>query len=179
MAKYHYEQRTFHETFHLPAAPTSPPQLTTQIATRSFSDTHVRSIWQPRVICEIDDTVSPPPDNWWTGSRVDLAIRFDAAGTSGSGSGPFAPTVLGNIELYPRTVPPTAVNGLHYVVWEPLDGPTKLTTSRKGDGVHFPRVNSSMWCTDHNGVFQNFSGIYSVFFSIMWTGLVVWASDSP
>lgn len=179
MAKYHYEQRTFQETFRSTTVPALPPPLNTRVATRTFSDTVVRSIWQPRLICEVDESVSPPPDYWWNGARVDLAIRFDAAGVSGSGTGPFTATVLGNIELYPRLVPANATYDLHYIIWEPLDGPTKLTTARKGDGVHFPRVNSTLWATDHNGVFNNALGIYSVLFSWQWTGLVVWASDSP
>lgn len=178
MAKYHYEQRVFHELFSQNSIPTSPPPQTTQIASRLTTDTYVRSIHQPIVTCRIDESVSPPPDDWWTGARVILAVRFDSSGTSGAGSGPFSPVVVGNLELYPRIVGETPGSSLHYVFWEPLDGPLKLTTSRKGDGVNFPRITTSMWCTDHNAVFSNPGGIYSVKFSHRWTTLAIWASDS-
>lgn len=179
MGKFHYEQRIAHEGFLQTSVPGTPPPSSTQIATRLLTDTIVRSIHQPILICEVDESVSPPVDNWWAGTNVTFTVRFDASGSSSAGSGPFSPTVLGNLVLYPRLVPANTGYDLHYIIWEPLDGPLKLTTARKGDGAHFPRIIESLWCTDHNAVFSNPGGLYSVNFWHRWTSLAVWASDSP
>lgn len=179
MAKFHYEQRTFQEGFLQSSIPNSPPPLNTRIASRLTTDTYVRSIHQVRVGCEVDTSTSPPVDNWWQGSRVTFAVRFDAAGVSGAGTGPFAATCLGTQDLYPRITRHDATDALDQIVWEPIGGPLVLQTARKGDGVHFPRINTSLWTFDHNAVFLNGGGLYTVSFWWQWTTTVIWASDSP
>lgn len=178
MAKFHYVQRNFHESFAQTTA-TAPQGPLTQIATRTTSDTYVRSYHEPRIVTEIDPSVSPPQSNWWNGVRAVFSVRFDKSGSSGTGSGPFLASTIGTLDLYPRYVGDTALNGLQYVIFEPIGGPLKLVTARKGDGVNFPRIVTSMWNTDHNGVFQNPGGIFSVKHSITWTSTIIWASDSP
>src|SRR6266699_1024589 len=178
MAKHHYTQRIFHESFHLAHAAASV-NTSDQPAARLATDTVLRSLWWPYIVTEIDDTGSPPPDYWWNGARCTLAVRFDTSGVGGAGTDAFDPTDMGTIDLYPRPIPPTAVNGLHYVQFEPIEGPLVLETARKGDGVSTPVLNATMWNTDHNAVFSNPGTIYSVFHTVRWTGVSVWASDSP
>jgi hypothetical protein len=178
MAKFHYVQRTFSELSESATAP--PPPLTlTRIATRTTSDTYVRSVWQPRVVVKIDPAVQPPVDNWWDSARVVLSVRFDSTGTGGAGSGPYLASTVGTEDLYPRIVRGDASNAEQYVIFEPLYGPLKFTTARKGDGVNFPRIVAAMWCSDHHGVFPNAGSFFSIKTSIELSATVVWASDSP
>lgn len=178
MAKFHYVTRTFTEGSSVVSAP-APIGLLTRIATRTTSDTYVRSVWQPRVVVKIDPVVSPPPDDWWTAARVIMSVRFDSTGTGGAGSGPYLASTIGTEDLYPTVVRGDTSNAEQYVIFAPLYGPLKFTTARKGDGVNFPRVIASIWNTDHVGVFVNPGGIFSVKTSWELSATVVWASDSP
>ncbi len=178
MAKFHYVQRQ-RKFVHANASITTPTSTLTFVASRTLSDTYVRSVWSPRIVTRIDDTVNPPTDEWWTTAEVSFTARFSKDGTTGAGASEDDATVLGIMELYPIPIPPTIANALHYVLWQPLNGPLVLETSRKGDGVHFPRVISAMWPNDVNAVFLNPGGLYSVVHSFSWHGVVVWASDNP
>jgi len=178
MAKYHYVHRTRTDQFLQTTAPL-PITGVVDIGSRTTSDTYVRSVWSPRLITRIDPSVSPPITEWWNGARVAFTLRFSSNGSSSPGVTEDDASMVGIIDLYPRFIPDSPLNALSYVVFEPLDGPAKFVTSRKGDGVNFPRVISAFWPQDHNAVFQNPGGIYSVVHSWSCHNVVVWASDHP
>jgi hypothetical protein len=178
MAKYHYVQRARYETVLQATAP-APQGPLTRIASRLTSDTYVRSIHQARMITRVDSSVSPPPEEWWNGALVTLAVKFRKDGVTSQGVGPYDANTIGTQDLYPRVVRDSALSGLSYIIFEPIGGPLVLDTARKGDGVNFPRVIVSLWDTDHMGVFPNAGSFYSVVHNITWSSTVVWASDHP
>jgi hypothetical protein len=178
MPKFHYVQRAFYETVFQATAP-APQGSLTRIATRLTTDTYVRSYHFPRMITRIDPSVSPPADEWWNGARVIFAVKFRSDGVTSAGVGPYDTHTIGTLDLYPRVIRDSPANALSYVIFEPIGGPLKLDTSRKGDGVNFPRIITTLWDTDHNGVFPNPASFFSVEHSITWSSTIVWASDSP
>lgn len=178
MAKFHYVHRTRSDQF-MQTTATPPLTAVVDIGSRTTSDTYVRSVFYPRLITRIDPAVAPPIDEWWNGARVSFTLRFSSNGSSSPGVTEDDASMVGIVDLYPRVVRDSALNALSYVIFEPLDGPFKLVTSRKGDGVNFPRVIAAFWPLDHNAVFQNPGGIYSVVHSWTSHNVVVWASDHP
>lgn len=178
MAKHHYIHRTRSDSFMNVSAALPTPGVV-DIATRRTDDTYVRSVWSPRFITRIDPAVAPPIDEWWNGARVSFTLRFSSTGSSSAGATEDDASMVGIVDLYPRVVRDSALNALSYVIFEPLDGPVKFVTARKGDGVNSPRVISAFWPQDHNAVFLNPGGLYSVVHSWSSHNVVVWASDSP
>ena len=178
MAKFHYVQRQRKQVA-LAASITDPTSTLTFVASRTLSDTYVRSVWSPWLRTVIDPAVSPPADEWWVDATVSFTARVSTNASTGAGTSEDEPTVVMITELYPTIVRDSPLNGLSYVTWSPLSGPQIAHTARKGDGVNFPRVISAMWPADLHGVFVNPGGIYSVKHSFGWHGVVVWASDSP
>jgi hypothetical protein len=178
MAKHHYVHRTRTDTF-MSVSAGLPVTGVVDIGSRNQSDTYVRSVWSPRFVTRIDPSTSPPIDEWWNGARVSFTLRFSSTGSSSPGATEDDATMVGIIDLYPTVVRDSPTNALSYVIFAPLDGPAKFVTSRKGDGVNFPRVISAFWPQDHNAVFQNPGGLYSVVHSWSSHNVVIWASDSP
>lgn len=178
MAKHHYVHRTRSDSF-MNVSAALPTLGVADIASRRTDDTYVRSVWSPRFITRIDPAVAPPIDEWWNGARVSFTLRFSSTGSSSAGATEDDASMVGIVDLYPRVVRDSALNALSYVIFEPLDGPVKFVTARKGDGVNFPRVVSAFWPQDHNAVFLNPGGLYSVVHSWSSHNVVVWASDSP
>jgi hypothetical protein len=178
MAKFHYVHRTRTDSF-LNVSAAAPTLGVVDIASRTTSDTYVRSVWSPRFITRIDPAVAPPIDEWWNGARVSFTLRFSSNGSSSAGVTEDDASMVGIVDLYPRPIRDSPLNALSYVIFEPLDGPVKFVTARRGDGVNFPRVISAFWPLDHNAVFQNPGGIYSVVHSWSSHNVVIWASDHP
>ena len=178
MAKFHYVQRA-RKQVSAAASLTDPTSTQTFVASRTLSDTYVRSVWSPWLRTVIDPSVSPPIDEWWIDASVSFTARFSSDGSTGAGTSEDEPTVVGITELYPTAVRDSPLNGLSYVTWAPRTGPSIFHTSRKGDGVNFPRVIAAMWPADFHAVFINSGGLSSVKHAFGWHGVVVWASDHP
>lgn len=178
MAQFHYHQR---QKFHLAQTPSMPATAPNAnfVATRSNSDTMVRTLWSPRMVTQIDPAVNPPVEGWWVDAEMQLSIRFDPTGVGGPGASPFLTTTVGTVTMYPTFVRDSPANALEFVVWTPLISPTVIETSRKGDGAHIPVVNASLWAADFHAVFANPGAAFSVKHSVNWNGTVIWSSNSP
>jgi hypothetical protein len=164
------------------ALPTPDPSVNGMLASRSTTDTLLRSIWVWKLAARFDTAqAGAPPIYWWQDAAVyaDVIIDLDGSGPVGDIADD-DPRRIGidllKVAKYTAQPEPT---GRDVVVWETSVGIMNLETGRAGLGLELPpQVFGRLWAVDHMGVFVGGYGTHATF-QVYGYGRALWASEFP
>lgn len=142
------------------------------------TDTIARSIFSVFLSVTVDDSVNPPPYDWFQSARCTFAVAWSPTGTTTLPSSENDQSLKGRVMLYPELWYPTPVNGLHGVLFKPRGDTIQFHTRHKGNGVNTGEYSFGLYLHDSSGVLQNPGGIYSVLHGWAWYATTMWESDT-
>lgn len=152
----------------------------TVAATRSQSDTYVRSVWWG--YCSYTSDGTQPVPGWWAATSVYFVAQLDKTGAltataNLNSTEPVNRVALGGLKAErfsePEFAPAYTVN------WSMSpDGIITHTSRRKGDGVNYPRVVYGIHASDQNGFFVGAAEAGYIIRAAIY-GRVLWESDVP
>lgn len=149
-------------------------------ATRSPSDTYVRSVWWAN--CSYLSDATQPVPGWWAAASAYFVAEFDHTATllntaNLNTTEPTGRVAMGGMDPLRFSMPEFTPSYLVQWTTSP-DGIITHTSRRKGDGTNSPRIVYGVHVADQNGFFSGAAGETNILRCNIY-GRVLWESDVP